>query len=141
MENISWSDWIVAASAFITAGATVVLAIITWRYVRLTRKMLENSYKPEIVLRLLRTSRTHTYKEGTETWINPLIVEAKNIGPGVARKVTFEGHRAFNPHKIDEPPLKRVYFLNDGIDRLLPGDERKSDANLPGLPHSDLNMK
>ena len=106
MENtIDWSTWIIAGSTVATAGATIALFVITRRYVRLTREMLESSYKPEVVLRLLRTNRTYTREEGPEIIIHRLFVEAKNIGPGVARKVTFEGHRSFNPHKV---PVKMV---------------------------------
>ncbi len=131
-----------ASGVIITAIATGVLAIITWRYVRLTREMLENSYKPEVIVRLLRTRKAYIYEDGAETRKCPiLILIAKNVGPGVARNVKFEGYRSFNPmpDKIKEPLLKRVYFLEDGIDRLLPGEELKSKDNLLGFPPSDLN--
>ena len=91
MENtIDWSAWIVAGSAFITAIATGVLVYITWRYVRLTREMLENSYRPEVIIRLLDTGKTFSDEVGAETRKFPiLILMAKNIGPGVARKVVL----------------------------------------------------
>ena len=143
MENtIDWSAWIVAGSAFITAIATGVLVYITWRYVRLTREMLENTYRPDVVVRLLWEGKIYTYKDGTEIRKNRLLtLSVKNVGAGVARNVTFERYLSFNPvpDKTDEPLLKRVFFLTDGIDRLLPGEELRSDDNLPGFPHSDLN--
>ena len=147
MENtIDWSSWIVAGSAFITAIATGVLVYITWRYVRLTREMLENSYRPEVIIRLLETGQTFSDEVGAETRKCPiLILMAKNIGPGVARKVEFEGHRSFNPDpdNIGVFPLTRVYFLEKNTDCLLPGEELKSQDNLLGYPFgypsSDLN--
>ena len=65
----------------------------------------------------------------------------KNIGPGVARKVEFEGHRSFNPDpdNIGVFPLMDVYFLEENTDCLLPGEELKSQDNLLGYPSSDLN--
>ncbi len=140
IENIS--TIVMAFSALATAGATIVLAVITRRYVRLTREMLENSYKPEVLVRLLSTGKTYIYEDGAETRKYPrLALIAKNVGPGVARNVKFEGHRSFNPipEKIGVPLLKRVYFLDDGIDCLLPGEELRSDDNLLGFPSSDLN--
>ncbi len=143
-------------NGIITALATALLAYITWRYVRLmktyvqltqenvqlTQEMLENSYKPEVIVRLLPTGKAHVYEDGAEKRKHRiLILIAKNIGPGVARNVKFEGHRSFNPmpDKTKEPLLKRVYFLEDGVDRLLPAEELRSDNNLPGFPPSDLN--
>ena len=134
------STIVIAATALITAAATVVLAIITRRYVRLTREMLEASYKPEVVIRLLATGKGYIYEDGAETRKNPLLILiAKNVGPGVARNVKFEGYCSFDPFEIGEPLLSRVYFIEDGIDRLLPGEELRSDDNLPGFPPSDLN--
>ena len=138
MENtIDWSTWIIAGSAFITAIATGVLVYITWRYVRLTREMLEISYRPEVVVRLLRTGETYLHDKVK----NPLLtVHLKNVGPGVARNVKFEKYLSFNPipDEIDEPLLKRVYFFNSVIDRLVPGEELRS-IDLPGFPPSDPN--
>ena len=153
MENIDWSAWIIAGSAFITAVATGVLAYITWRYVRLTRRyvtltqeMLENTYRPEIDLHLLNTGRVYRNKVGVGVGkAGLLILRAKNIGPGVARKVEFKGHDSFNPDpdSMGNFPLQRVYFLGEKRDRLLPGEELKSKDNLLGykfdMASSDLN--
>ena len=98
MENIDWSAWVIA-------GATIALVVITWRYVRLTRKyvtltqeMLENTYRPEIDLPLLNTGRVYRNKVGVGVGKAALLIlSGKNIGPGVARKVEFKGHESFNP--------------------------------------------
>lgn len=133
-------------SGLIAAIATVVLVGITWRYVRLTQETLENTYRPEVVVRLLKTGRGFSFEVGSETRQSPILfLMAKNIGPGVARKVEFEGHRSFNPdpENMGEFPLTRVFFLEKKTDCLLIGEELKSDDNLLGYPldmtPSDLN--
>ena len=50
------STIVVALSALATAGATIVLVIITQRYVRLTNEILKATNKPEVIL-FLRYSR------------------------------------------------------------------------------------
>ena len=51
MENsIDWSTWIVAISTVVTAGATIVLAVITSRYIQLTDSLLKATYKPQIFI-------------------------------------------------------------------------------------------
>ena len=63
---MSAQTWITIITAIISTGTAIFLAIITWRYVRLTREyvrltqeMLENTYKPEVIIRLLKTKK-HT---------------------------------------------------------------------------------
>lgn len=140
LENIS--TIVIAAAAVATAGATIVLAIVTRKYVRLTREMLEASYKPEVVVRLLHSSIQYIRVAAqTETGHRPtLIVSVKNVGPGVARKIRFEGDPAFAPSEGD-PPLMSVYFLSNGIDRLAPGEEKLSEDNaFTGNPSGDRNQ-
>ena len=51
IENIS--TIVVAFSAFVTAGATIVLAVITKRYVRLTQDILKATNKPKVILDII----------------------------------------------------------------------------------------
>ena len=53
-ENIS--TIVVAFSAFVTAGATIVLAFITGRYVHITNEILKATNMPKVIL-FLRHSR------------------------------------------------------------------------------------
>ena len=46
IENIS--TIVIACSALVTASATIVLAIITWHYVRLTNEILKATNNPEV---------------------------------------------------------------------------------------------
>lgn len=67
-----------ASGVIVTAIATAVLTIITWRYVRLTRDILKTTNKPQIILFL-------RYEGGKVS----LCVQ--NIGTGYASDVDFSG--------------------------------------------------
>ena len=92
--------------ALMTGIATVVLAIITWRYVRLTKHILEehrlmrlDANKPEIVVSLLPHGAHFA-------WVM-LCVE--NIGTGIARHLKFTA----DPSSISsfDRPLEEIGFL------------------------------
>lgn len=142
----SWLDSIInflnSNNGIITALATALLAYITWRYVRLmktyvqltqenvqlTQEMVENSYKPEVVLRLLTTGTRMVEVTPNHFRHKPVIIlSAKNMGPGVAYKIEFEGDLSFDPYKIGYS-LKKINFLSNGIDQLVPGEERRSNG-------------
>ena len=136
MENaIDWSTWIIAASAFITAVATGVLAYITRRYVLLTREyvtltqeMLENSYRPEVVVFLFYEGVRAFQVTSTEyRSVTEIRIGVKNIGPGVARKIQFEMDPSFRPYQEGGSSLGDVYFLVNGVNRLVPAEEIKPD--------------
>ena len=154
----SWFDSIInflnTNNGTITALATALLAYITWRYVRLmktyvqlteknvqlTQETVENSYKPEIVLRLLRKGVRNVQIAPTEYTEKPtVIIGVKNVGPGVAYKIKFEGDFSFQPH-ADDSPLKSINFLMNGIDQLFPGEERRSNNYFTGDPSGDPNQ-
>ena len=112
-------------NGIITAIATTLLAYITWRYVRLmkkyvqltqenvrlTRDMQEASYKPEVVVRLLRKGVRSVQVAPTEITHNPtVILSVKNVGPGVARKIKFQGDLSVQSYK-GEDPLESINFL------------------------------
>lgn len=144
-------DFLNSNNGMITALATVVLAVITGvyvylmkTYVRLTKKnvqmaqeMLENSYKPEVVLRLLYHRPTSVRVAPTETTQKSMIIlSVKNVGPGVAYKIKFEGDLSFKPYEKGAT-LQRVNFLVNGIDQLVPGGERRSNSYFVGDPSGD----
>ena len=130
-----------ASGVIITAIATGVLAVITWRYVRLTKQMLEASDKPEIVVRLLCSGSASVPVASTEYTERPvLILSVKNVGSGVARKIKFEADLSFAPSE-DRDSLNSVYFLQNGIDRLVPEEERIASNNtFIGNPSGDPNQ-
>ena len=86
IENIS--TIVMAFSAIVSTAATVVLAILTGKYVRLTQQMVEGAYKPEVVVRLLHEGVRTVQTAPTEfTDKRTIILSIKNVGPGVARKI------------------------------------------------------
>lgn len=108
-------------SALMTGIATVVLAIITWRYVRLTKHILEehrlmrlDANKPEIVVSLL----PH------ETHINWVMLCAENIGTGLARHVKFTADPSSIPSF--DTPLEQIGFLKREIGVFAPGRKIQS---------------
>ena len=93
----------------------------------MTQEMLDASYKPKVVVRLLGRGLISVNVEptGTEDRL-AIILSVKNAGPGVAHKIKFEGDLSFSPNG-DNHFLRDVYFLENGIDSLVPGEARESD--------------
>ena len=154
----SWLDSIInflnTNNGTITALATVLLAYITWRYVRLmktyvqltqenvqlTQEIAENSYKPEVVVSLLRTGVRSVQTAPNQFTDKPkIILRVKNVGPGIAYKINFQSDLSFQPYK-SEYPLKIIGFLRNGVDQLVPGEERKSNFDFIGDPSGDPNQ-
>ena len=129
MENtIDWSTWIIAFSTFITAVATGVLAYITRRYVRLMQEMVENAYRPEVVVFLFyKGVRTFQVTSAEYRSVTEIRIGVKNIGPGVARKIQFEMDPSFRPYQEGGSSLGDIYFLVNGVNRLVTAEEIKPD--------------
>jgi hypothetical protein len=116
-SSIDWSAWV-------TAFATVILAILTFIYVILTRKILSSQSDPCVVLTVVHDEDRPTV----------LQLVAKNVGTGLAHDVRFEfSHpiparawglsieKAKKAEKMTDGPL-----IN-GIPALGPGESRKID--------------
>ena len=96
----------------ITAIATVVLAVITFWYVWLTRKILKANNQPEILVYLFPS-------EGYSYQINLYI---QNIGTGFASDITFSGNFSSIPqNSFLNIPLQELSVFKNGIDYLGPG--------------------
>ena len=102
--------WLNAFSSVITGTATVVLAIITYRYVRLTGQILEENrlmrleaHKPEISISL------HRYK----TIDYQAMLRIENIGTGPAHDVQFTTDLSFQIGGYT--PLEQIGFLKRRI--------------------------
>ena len=89
-------SWIIASSAIVTALATVVLAIITWRYVRLTKEILKTSDKPEILIFLFPNEKS----------LYRIDLCIQNIGTGFASDVKFTGDLSFRSFR--KIPCRKV---------------------------------
>jgi len=113
-------DW----SACVTALATIVLAIVTFWYARLTKKILDAQSDPCVVL-----SVVHDEDRAT---IFQLI--ARNVGKGIAHDIRFEFSRplpseAFGITKAKTKKASEMTAgpLINGIPALVPGECRKVD--------------
>ena len=115
---MDWSTWIIAGSALLTAAATIILAFITRRYVRLTQDILKATNKPEVILFLRYSHRS-------------ISLCVQNIGTGYAADVEFGGDLSFkgiDRYGRERKALKDIEPFKNGINFL--GAEYKLDTFL-----------
>ena len=131
-------DVITIIIGLMTGGATVVLAVITWRYVRLTRdyvrltrEILEenrlmrlDAQKPEIAV-YLRLEKEEIYPNRPEGSAVNLYVENKGMGPAYHIKFTTDLSFGLS----NKRSLQEVGFLEHGIHFLPPREKRKHRLN------------
>lgn len=116
-STVEWSSWI-------AAGATLTLAVLTYVYVRLTRRILESQSDPCVIV-------TVVHDEDRRTMLK---LVARNIGSGMAHDIRFEfsrpiPSRAFGISTAQAKPadtMKDGPFV-DGIPALGPGESREVD--------------
>lgn len=116
-KSVNWSPWV-------TAVATIVLAVLTYRNVKLTGKILAIQSEPCVIL-------TVVHDDGRPTILQ---LVARNIGTGLAQDIRFEFSRplparAFGLSKSDAKAVTEMKDgpLIDGIPALGPGEYRKID--------------
>lgn len=128
--------WITIITAIVTTGTTIVLAFITWRYVRLTQEyvrltneILKATNKPEVIMFLYERDES-------------IILCIHNIGTGYASEITFTGDMSF---QLPFEKLEEVEPLNGVIDYL--GAGQKVEAHLckqnqvSDLPKTSFNLR
>ena len=130
-------EWLTLITGAIVAIATVVLAYITWQHVRLTRETLKATYKPEIIVRLLR-GNLYVHNEYFADY--EIILSVKNVGTGVARKIEFGDSDSLSFAPYGDEPLENINLFRHGIDLLASGDERRHSKPIIPDPHGDLNQ-
>jgi hypothetical protein len=115
--TINWSAWV-------SAVATIVLAVLTFVYVRLTGKILDTQSDPCVILTVVHDEERATI----------LQLVARNVGTGLAQDIRFEFSRplparAFGLSKDDakETAVMADGPLIDGIPVLGPSECRKID--------------
>ena len=114
---IHWSPWV-------TAGATIVLAVLTYRYVKLTGKILATRSEPCVILTVAHDDDRPTI----------LQLVARNVGTGLAHDIRFEFSRPLPARAFglsqsaatDATEMKDGPLI-DGIPALGPGECRKID--------------
>jgi len=116
-SSIDWSAWV-------TAFATLVLAILTFVYVILTRKILSSQSDPCVVLSVIHNEDRSTI----------LQLIAKNVGTGLAHDVRFEFSHPIPARAwgLSLDKAKKAEEMTDGplingIPALGPGESRKID--------------
>lgn len=116
-SSLDWSAWV-------TALATLVLALLTFIYVNLTRRILSAQSDPCVVLTVVHDQERATI----------LQLVAKNVGTGLAHDVRFEFSCPIpaNAFGLSAEGAKEAEPMNDGplikgIPALGPGESRKID--------------
>lgn len=111
-------------SALVTTLATCFLALLTFIYVRLTRKILEAQTDPCVVLSVISDQERSTIIQ----------LVAKNVGKGLAHDISFDFSRPIPARAFgmtsDKANVAKTMVngpLVDGIPALGPGEERKID--------------
>jgi len=133
-DIISSLDW----SAWVTALATFVLAVLTFVYVNLTRKILSTQFDPCVVLTVVHDDDRPTM----------IMLVAKNIGTGLAHDVRF-GFSHPIPAKaygIETATAKDAEVMSDGplingIPALGPGESRNINWGQFGGLQKALGVK
>ena len=110
-------DVITALFGVIAAGATVVLVIITRRYVHLTKDYVRLTNR--LLKATTNTPKIAIYLTPIKGGPNRFILSVKNIGTGPAHDVEFDTNRCFKINGSNT--LEDVGFINDGITYLQPG--------------------
>ena len=105
-------------SGIITTAATIVLAVLTGIYVRLTRQILKSMNIPEIHVGI----RWEKVEEKTNTYSVRIYV--RNVGRSIAYNVKFSGDASFCP--FGKRIFENADLLKDGILSLEPGHEKSS---------------
>ena len=116
-KSINWGIWVPAV-------ATVVLVVLTFIYVRLTKGILENQSNPCVIVSVIHDNERPS--------ILQLVI--KNIGAGLAQDIAFEFSRPIPARAwgIAEKDAKTVEPMKDGplidgVPALGPGEQRRID--------------
>ena len=125
---MSPQTWITITTAIISTGTAIFLAVITRRYVRITKDILKATNKPQVIL----------YLHSDRRYVS-LCVE--NIGTGYASDITFKGSfLSFKQIRLDGLPLGELEPFKSGINYL--GSGYKIETYLfPGGRVGDLPEK
>ena len=118
IENIS--TIVIALSAFVTAGATIVLAIITYwyvkateRYVKIANETFRASDTPKVQVSLINQMRS------PDVWTVDFCVQ--NIGTGFAYDIKFTGDLSALHPQTSRQALAEYPIIKNGISHLGPG--------------------
>ncbi|MCE2399500.1 hypothetical protein J4G08_01290 [Candidatus Poribacteria bacterium] len=123
-------DWVNILSVVITTVATVVLAFFNIKYVRLVRKMLITSHRPEIIVGY---NWNKFENGGLKDNDFRMFLYVKNVGRGAAYNIEFIYDKSYELPILgaEFPPnrtLDEIKVLQDGISILEQGGKRTEIA-------------
>ncbi len=129
---LDWSDWV-------TSIGTLILAILTFVYVRLTSRILSSQSDPCVVLTVVHDKDRPSI----------LQIVARNVGPGLAKDIRFTFSRPLPAKAFGLTGLssKKVETMSEGplisgIPALGPGESREIDwGQYGGLKEAIGNNK
>ena len=125
VDFIEWlnnnSGAMAGMSGIIIAVATIVLAVLTGMYVRLTRRILKSMSIPEIVVGI-RWAQEKKNESGFHNYSVRICV--KNVGQSIARNVRFDFDSSFCPFGDFGIAFKNIAILESGVPALEPGHEK-----------------
>ncbi|MDE0327099.1 MAG: hypothetical protein OXN27_24505 [Candidatus Poribacteria bacterium] len=112
--------WITLTSTVVIAIATVVYVFLTNRLLKETKRSIDETNRPEVVIFLdFEEGGTVPASRALGSYFCQLSLCIMNVGTRTAYKVKFKGDLSFEPALGD--PLNQIKSLKDGIPLLIPG--------------------
>lgn len=112
--------WITLIAAIVVAIATVVYVWLTHRLLKETKRSIDETNRPEVVVFLdFEEGYSGTASPTFSNYFCKLNLCIMNVGTRTAYKIKFKGDLSFKPAFGD--PLNQIKSLKDGIPLLIPG--------------------
>lgn len=114
-------EWITLIAAIVVAIATVVYVRLTHRLLKETKRSIDETNRPEVVVFLkFEDGYTEPASRDLSSYFCKLSLCIMNVGTRTAYKIKFIiGDFSFKPAFGD--PLNQIKSLKDGIPLLIPG--------------------
>lgn len=112
-----------AAAQLLAAIGTLALAVLTYTYVRSTRRMAESNRQMVQEMRESRLAqdKPHVVVEDEHSANSAVDLVVRNMGNGAAYNIQFEFSAAIEGH--EGRPISDLGYFSEGLDFLAPGAE------------------
>ena len=100
------------------------LVISTQKYTKLTKELVDNANKPQVIAYLLQNDIVIRGTVGAQSFGEMTVNTTfciENVGTGVARNINFGKNLTFAPYGGE--PLEKISFFKKGIPLLPPGKQ------------------
>lgn len=112
--------WITLIATIVVAIATVVYVLLTHRLLKETKRSIDETNRPEVIVFLdFEEGYSGSPSPTFDNYFCKLNLCIMNVGTRTAYKVKFPGDLSFKPALGD--PLNQIKSLKDGIPLLIPG--------------------